>query len=83
MIKGESTERREIILYNSDGSKMKEDEQPRQLEIFWTSLYGARSNNIEEVWNLEKRNEYEQQHEDTKERISEYLRVEEDRNWTE
>ena len=83
MIKGESTERREIILYNPDGSKMKEDEQPRQLEIFWTSLYGARSNNIEEVWNLEKRNEYEQQHEDTKERISEYLRVEEDRNWTE
>ena len=83
MIKGESTERREIILYNPDGSKMKQDEQPRQLEIFWTSLYGARSNNIEEVWNLEKRNEYEQQHEDTKERISEYLRVEEDRNWTE
>ena len=48
-LKGESIERKEIILYNLDGSKMKIEEQPKQLEEYWTGLYRARNNNIKEV----------------------------------
>ena len=62
---------------------MKAEEQPKQIEAFWTSLYRARSNDIEEVWNLEKQNQYKQQYESKKERVREYMRVEEDENWTE
>ena len=65
-LKGESIERKEIILYNLDGSKMKIEEQPKQLEEYWTGLYRARNNNIKEVQNNEKRREYELKYEQIK-----------------
>ncbi len=74
--------RKKIILYDSDESELNVDEQPKELERFWTSLYRSRNNNIEEVWNMEKRNEYEQQQEDIQEKMKEHLRIEENGNQT-
>lgn len=59
-------------------------EQPKQLEEFWKTVYRSRENKTAEVWNTERRNQYEYECEVTQTRMNEYLRVRGGRNhWTE
>lgn len=79
-LKGESVVRKDIILYNSDGSKIKEDEQAKQLEDFWKTIYKAKENKIIEIWNDERRSEYETELEIIQTKVTHFLRVREGDN---
>ena len=59
-LKGEPLEeKREIMIYDENGVKLKDEDIPEKIESFWKQVYQRHDNKIDEIWNQEQQKKYE------------------------
>ena len=57
-LKGKVKSRSEITIYDEDGEELGKEKIQEETNKFWNSIYRKSSNNIQDIWNTEKRLEY-------------------------
>ena len=64
VLKGEKESEKKCLLdniYGEDGRKLERDEVTEEITNFWSGVYGKHANNIKEILNGERKQEYERE----------------------
>lgn len=67
----EKKENNTIRIFGEDGHELEKCKMKEEIENFWSTVYRKHESNTSEVWNNERKEEYEKDYEEMKKKIQE------------